>query len=231
VTEPRLVVDEPSGPAHGIALVLHGGRSKSRDPVCETQLAVLRMRPFAAALRRAGGGLVVARLLYRLRGWNGVDRAPVADTQWALNNLAMRFPGQSIALVGHSMGARAAIYAAAHDRVRAIVALAPWIEAGDPVATLAARRVLIAHGDQDRMTDPSASRDYARAAERVAETVSYVRVAGERHAMLRRPRVWTELTVGFVLGALLDAVPPGRGDAGARRAVTGALAGQAAIDV
>jgi pimeloyl-ACP methyl ester carboxylesterase len=231
VTTPRLLFDEPDGPARGVVLVLHGGRSKSREPVRGNQLAVLRMRLLSIPLRRADAGLIVARLLYRVRGWNGAERSPVADAEAALDRLAVRFPGRPIALVGHSMGARAAIHVAAHDGVRAVVGLAPWIEPGDPVATLAARRVLIAHGDQDRRTDPTASREYARAAERIAETVSYVRVAGERHAMLRRASVWTDLTVGFVLGALFDTAPDGRTDIGARRAVTGALAGQPAIDV
>jgi dienelactone hydrolase len=231
VIEPRLIVSVPESATRGIALVLHGGRSTSRDPVRATQLAVLRMRPFATALRRAGAGLVVARLLYRMRGWNGDERSPVLDTGWALDTLAARFPGQPIALVGHSMGARAAVHAAGHDHVRAVVALAPWIEAGDPVITLAARRVLIAHGEHDRRTDPGASRDYARMAEPLAETVSYVRVAGEQHAMLRRPEVWTDLTVGFVLGTLLGAAPRARRNAEVLRAVTGALAGRSALDV
>jgi pimeloyl-ACP methyl ester carboxylesterase len=231
VTEPRLIVDAPHGPVRGIALVLHGGRSSSRDPVRATQLAVLRMRPFASALRRARAGLVVTRLLYRIRGWNDDERSPVVDAGWALDTLAARFPDQPIALVGHSMGARAALHLAAHDRVRAIVALAPWIEAGDPVSTLAARRLLIAHGDQDRRTDPRVSREYARAAAPVAETASYVRVVGDQHAMLHRPRVWTHLTMGFVLGALFDGAPPGRSDTHVRRAVSGALAGLPAVDV
>jgi dienelactone hydrolase len=130
------------------------------------------------------------------------------------------------------MGARAALHVAAHDQVRAVVALAPWIEAGDPVSTLAARRVLIAHGDQDTRTDPGASREYARAAEPIAGTASFVRVVGDQHAMLRRPRVWTHLTTGFVLGALLDDdAPHGHTDTHIRHAVSGALAGLPAVDV
>jgi pimeloyl-ACP methyl ester carboxylesterase len=231
VTEPRLIVDAPRGPARGIAVLLHGGRSASRDPVRATQLAVLRMRPFATALRRARAGLVVTRLLYRMRGWNDDERAPVVDAGWALDTLAARFPGQPIALVGHSMGARAALHVAAHDQVRAIVALAPWIEAGDPVSTLAARRVLIAHGDQDRRTDPGTSREYALAAAPVADSVSYVRVVGDEHAMLRRHGVWTDLTTGFVLGALFGGDPQGDRNSHVWHAISGALAGLPALDV
>lgn len=232
LSTPRLFVDEPREPARGVALVLHGGRSVSRAPVRPAQLAVLRMRVIAAALRRANAPLAVARLLFQVRGWNGMERSPLADAAWALDKLAARFPGTPVALVGHSMGARTAIHVAGHDAVRVVVGLAPWIEAGDPIAPLAGRRVLIAHGDLDRMTSPEASRRYAQEAARVAETVSYVKVAGDAHAMLRRPNVWTDLTVGFVLGTLLDAAPNGNRIATvATRAVAGALAGRRTIDV
>ncbi len=85
-------------------------------------------------------GLAVAQVRYRVRGWNGAERSPVADTSWALDELATRFPDVPVALVGHSMGGRAAIYAAGARRVRAVVGLAPWIEPGDPVAPLTGRR-------------------------------------------------------------------------------------------
>ena len=81
-------------------------------------------------------GLAVARLRYRVRGWNGADAAPVADAHWALDQLTARFPGVPIALVGHSMGGRAALYAAGHPAVRAVVGLAPWIEPGDTERTI-----------------------------------------------------------------------------------------------
>jgi pimeloyl-ACP methyl ester carboxylesterase len=226
MAEPHLAVSKPRGDARGIALVLHGGRSKSRAPVRVTNLAALRMLPFAWSLR--GHGMVVARLRYRMRGWNGADRSPVQEARWALERLTAQYPDVPVALVGHSMGGRTALYVADDPAVRAVVALAPWIEAGDPVATLAARRVLIAHGDRDRMTDPRASASYARAAVRLAESISYVNISGERHAMLRRPRVWTALTTGFVRGVLLGTEPDGRADA---NAVSKALAGQAALVV
>ena len=48
-----------------------------------------RMRPFARHLARAGGddGLAVWSLQYRVRGWNGADRSPVADAEWALDQV------------------------------------------------------------------------------------------------------------------------------------------------
>ena len=231
--EPRLLLSRVDEPVRAVAVVLHGGRARSRMPVRATQLAVLRMRPFVTSLRRAaaGRGLLVAQVRYRVRGWNGAERAPVADLRWALDRLAERYPERPVALVGHSMGGRAAVYAAGHPAVRTVVGLAPWLEGGDPVAPLAGRRLLIAHGDRDRMTDPRASRSFARAAAAVAESTSYLRVAGGHHAMLRRARLWHRISTGFVLGTLSDVLPGPAGSAPAddelAAVLDGALAGEA----
>lgn len=211
VSAAHLAVAEPDGPVRGLALVLHGGRAASTDPVTARQLAVLRMWPFARALSRAGRrpGLAVARLRYRVRGWNEPLRSPVADTREALDTLRRRFPGAPIALVGHSMGGRTAIHVADDPAVRVVVALAPWIEPDDPVAAVTGRRLLIVHGERDRVTDPQSSARYARAAAELAMSATWLGLRGERHAMLRRAPLWHELATGFVLGALLDA-PYGR---------------------
>jgi alpha-beta hydrolase superfamily lysophospholipase len=165
-----------------------------------------------------------------VRGWNGTARAPVADVTAALDELTGRFPDSPIALVGHSMGGRAAVYAAGHEQVRTVVGLAPWLEQRDPVRTLAGRRVLLAHGDRDRITDPRATRSYAQAAEQYAETVTFVSIAGERHAMLHRANLWHDLSTGFVLGTLFDRRPAGLG-AEATSVLADALAGHPALVV
>lgn len=244
MSRPVLSVAAPPGPVRGIALVLHGGRSRSVAPTRPWQLAVLRMLPFAWSLRRAGGaqGLAVARLRYRVRGWNDAERSPVADAWWALDQLAERFPGVPVALVGHSMGGRTAVYVAAHPAVQVVVGLAPWLEPGDQertIAGLAGRRVLFAHGALDRMTDPRSSAAYARAAAGIAASVSYVAVRADKHAMLARAAVWHELATGFVLGALAE--PSRSGTSAAQNtnqkvsdlsgALTQALAGQAELVV
>jgi dienelactone hydrolase len=231
--EPKLKVDVPDGPVHAIAMVLHGGRSHGTGRVRASQLAVLRMVPFAKHLRRVGAvnGLAVARLRYVQRGWNGAAKAPLADARWALAELERRFPGVPIGLVGHSMGGRTALYVADYPTVRAVVALAPWIETGDPVNQLAGRRVLIAHGTLDRMTSPPASAAYARAAALVADSVSYVSVQDERHAMLRRARVWHELATGFLLAVLCERQPDGTAEPQTTNVLAKALAGQASLVV
>jgi dienelactone hydrolase len=232
-TAPALDIDRPPITATAIALVLHGGRSQSMAPVSPRQGAVLRMLPFAWSLRRAGaaGGLVVARLRYTVRGWNDEARSPVADVLWALDQLAEEFPGTPVALVGHSMGGRAALYAAGHDSVQAIIGLAPWIEKGDPYDQLAGRRVLLAHGTGDRMTSARRSAAYAHDASSVAASAAFVSVTGDRHAMLRRAKVWHTLTTGFVLGALYGTSPGQTDSDDTANVVVRALAGQGSLVV
>ncbi|GAB2464225.1 alpha/beta hydrolase [Jatrophihabitans fulvus] len=216
MTDPVLSVDHIPDDPRAVALVLHGGRSQSTAATTARQLAVLRMRPFATALTRAGRrhGLVVARLRFQVRGWNGAQRSPVPDAEWALDRLAERFPGLPVGLVGHSMGGRTALFAGGHEAVRSVVGLAPWIEPGDPSRQLAGRRVLLVHGDRDRMTSAPASERLAHQLEGVAASVAFVSVANEGHPMLRRARLWHELAAGFTLGALCAVSPEGtvRGD-------------------
>jgi hypothetical protein len=103
------------------------------------------------------------------------------------------------------MGARVALHVADDPAVRTVVGLAPWITPEEPVATLDGRRLLVVHGEQDRVTDPRASCRYCLAAAAVAESSSWVGVRGGRHAMLRRPGLWHDLATGFVLATALDA--------------------------
>jgi pimeloyl-ACP methyl ester carboxylesterase len=231
--EPVLDVRAPDGDVRAVALVLHGGRAKSTMPVRATQLAVVRMTPFATALRRAGvrHGLAVARLRYLVRGWNGARRSPVPDVEWALDRLAARFPDAPTALVGHSMGGRAAIYAAGKPSVRAVVGLAPWLEPGDPSEPVAGRHVLVAHGELDHTTSAAASEAWTRRARAVAASASYVAIAGERHAMLRRARLWHELARDYVLAVLCDVAPAESDNSAAAKVVAEALAGRASLVV
>lgn len=231
--QPAFDVAAPDGAVRGVALVLHGGRARGRQPVRPTQLTVLRMTPFASSLRRAGRGhgLAVARLRYLVRGWNGTARSPVPDVEWALEQIAERFPEAPVALVGHSMGGRAAIYVAAHPAVRAVVGLAPWIEQGDPYDQVAGRHVLVVHGDRDRITSPAASAAWVQRAATVATSASHVAMHGERHAMLHRARLWHSLTTSYVL-AVLCGVRPQESDTRTSANVIGkVLAGDASLVV
>ena len=94
------------------------------------------------------------------------------------------------------MGARAALRAAAHPSVCAVAALAPWVPPGEPVTQLAGRRVLLAHGDRDKITRPRDTWAFVERAREVTEVTAIEVTAGE-HAMLRRGRLWHALAAEF----------------------------------
>ncbi|MHA6783044.1 alpha/beta hydrolase [Pseudonocardia saturnea] len=205
---PRLIeIAHPRDP-EGLVLVLHGGASRPGSPmVSPTQLSVLRMVPIARRVARAGRGrLAVFRLLNSVRGWDS-RHTPVDDVRWALRRLGERFSElPPTGLVGHSLGGRAALLAGDAPSVRSVVALNPWLHPSDS-ATLAGREVLIVHGSADRIADPDRSAALARRLTRTAN-VSYVRVAGGKHAMLRRHATFDSLAGDFTVNALLH---PGTG--------------------
>jgi dienelactone hydrolase len=200
---PRLIdVHTPSDP-EGVVLVLHGGASRRGDMrVSPTQLSVLRMIPIAHRIARAGRGrLAVFRLLNSRRGWDA-SHTPVDDTMWALEQLAQRFDRRiPTCLVGHSLGGRAALLAAGAPEVRGAVALAPWVYPTDVAQGLRDRRILIVHGDEDRIASPTRSAALARALRRFAH-VEYVCVPGGKHAMLRHHATFDGLAARFAVATV-----------------------------
>ena len=188
-----------------VVLVLHGGRSRGRGAVRPWQGAVLRMGPFASAVAQAGEGeIAVSALRYAVRGWNGDEASPLADTRLALEQIAARHPGVPIGLLGHSMGGRVALHLADEPRIRAIAALAPWVEPRDQPRSHPGLHVLFMHGNLDRMTSPRASRAMATAMAGLGAEVSYESVKGESHAMLRQAPRWHREAAAFLVGHLLD---------------------------
>ena len=182
----------------GVVVVAHGGREASTAPTSAIQPAVLRMVPVAAVIRRAlpGGSVVVSRPRFRVQGWNGAQASPVGDLSQHLDDLRGQFGPVPVVLVGHSMGARAALRAAGHPSVAAVAGLAPWLPAGEPVDQLAGRSILLAHGTADVVTSAAETWAYAvraRALARVAE----VEIRGGDHAMLRRASLWHALAATF----------------------------------
>ena len=91
---------------------------------------------------------------------------------------------------------------AGEANVAGVVALAPWFPPGEPLGDVARRRLIIAHGTNDRTTDPKASRRYAADAERAGADVRFVEVPGEGHALLRRPGWWNRFAAESVLDVL-----------------------------
>ena len=190
-----------------VVLVLHGGAGRAgRTEVSPTQLSVVRMVPVARRIAAAGRGrLAVYRLLNSARGW-GASRTPVDDVRWALSRLSGQYGDLPVALVGHSLGGRAAILAGAEEPVRTVVAMNPWVYPTDDV-DLAGRRVLLVHGTDDRIASPGRARAVARNLSR-RTVVDFREVAGGTHSMLRHRRAFEDAASAFVTETLLSA-PPG----------------------
>ena len=202
----RLIpVRTPDSP-EGVVIVLHGGASRGEQAmVSPTQLSVLRMVPVAHRIARAGRSrLAVHRLLNSHRGWD-TRATPVVDVAWALDRVADQHGDVPVALVGHSLGGRAALLGGAAPQVRSVVALNPWVLPGDRV-DLAGRRVLVVHGSEDRIALPSRSAEMARRLAR-STSVGYVTVPGARHAMLRHGRTFEAYAADFVTATLLGEPP------------------------
>jgi predicted NAD/FAD-binding protein/dienelactone hydrolase len=158
------------------------------------------MIPIARMLHREGAdhGVAVWTVRYRFRGWNGTEASPVADVRRALGEVRRRHGSVPVVLVGHSLGGRTALRVADDESVRAVIALAPWLPASEPVTPIRQRRVLIVHGDADRVTDPRGSLDYQRRAVADGTEASLIKIPGAGHAMLHEPSRWHGLVTGFV---------------------------------
>jgi pimeloyl-ACP methyl ester carboxylesterase len=195
----------------GAVVVAHGGKSVSTEPTSPLELAVLRMVPLASAIRRAlrGYGIVVCQPRFELKGWNGDLASPVADLGRVLDEIGTRYGDVPVALIGHSMGARAAFRVAGHPAVTAIAGLAPWLPPGEPVDQLAGRRVLLAHGTADRVTPPAQTWAYAERARSVAD-VAVIEVRNGEHTMLWRAPLWHRLAAEF--SRLSLGLPAGAGE-------------------
>ncbi|WP_431683753.1 alpha/beta hydrolase [Kitasatospora sp. KL5] len=187
-----------------VVVLLHGGRADSLAAPTRLNLPARRMDLIARALRRGlpGDAVLIARVRYRHRGWNGRAAHPVHDARRALQELAALVPGLPIALVGHSMGGRAAISAADRPGVRGVVALAPWCPPDEPVAHLAGRSLVILHDEHDRVTSAEQSWALARRAAAARARVGTVAMPCGGHAMLRDARGWHRLTVDAVAAVL-----------------------------
>ncbi|NHA68632.1 alpha/beta hydrolase [Phycicoccus flavus] len=204
----RLIRTHTPRDPEAVAVALHGGGSRGdRVPVSPAQLSVLRMVPVAARLARTGGRrLAVRRLLNSARGWSGRP-TPVDDARWALDQVTDELGDVPVALVGHSLGGRAALLAADDERVRSVVGLATWLAPDDPVGALRGRDVLLVHGDADRVARIGPAEAVAS---RLSTTTraGLVRVRGGSHSMLRHHDDFDGLAARWVASTMLGD-PPG----------------------
>ncbi|MFJ6940594.1 alpha/beta fold hydrolase [Streptomyces sp. NPDC101132] len=186
--------------AAGAVLILHGGRADSLAPPPALNLPDLRMKAFARTLRQdfRHADVLVGFVRYRTRGWNGERADPVQDTRRALAELNELVGPVPVGLLGHSMGARAALRAADDPQVRGVVALAPWCPPGEPVRHLAGRTVVALHDPADSVTSATDTWAYLRRAEASGTRVRGIRMPGGRHTMIRRSRLWHRIAANSV---------------------------------
>ncbi|MFI0990813.1 alpha/beta fold hydrolase [Streptomyces exfoliatus] len=198
----------PLRQAQAAVLVLHGGRADALETPPSLNLPALRMRPFASAIARATAhdDVLVAHVRYRYRGWNGHHAHPVADTHRALAELRDLTGPVPVVLVGHSMGARAALRAAADPHVTAVVALAPWCPPGEPTAHLSGRTICALHDEADRVTSAQDTWSYLTRAQRAGARVTGLRMPHGGHTMIRHACHWHRITADTT-AALLGLAP------------------------
>ncbi len=197
----------PRARVRGAAQLLHGGRQHDDRPVERQHASWWRMAILARSMSRAVGpeGVAVVLLRYRARGWNAgpdTDPAPVADARWALGWLRETYGDVPVVLVGHSMGGRVACALADAGGVNGVVALAPWLPAGEPVGPAAGQRLVLAHGSADRWTSPAASLEWSRRARRAGARVARYELGPVGHFMFSRLAQWNGLVRDAALGLL-----------------------------
>jgi pimeloyl-ACP methyl ester carboxylesterase len=194
----------PAG-SRDLVLLAHGGQEHSVAESPSWRTPLLRMWPFARSAAQAGPHAAVGLLRYRYRGWNGDNADAAADLRAVLD----RIDYDRVLLIGHSMGGRAVMRLADHDRVRGVLALAPWLPEADPRVEPRDRVVVLAHGADDRITDPRLTCRYAADLRAAGGSIVNLSAAGETHPLLRRYGDWNELVrrfVGHTLGFAADGI-------------------------
>lgn len=188
-----------------MVLLLPDGETDSRRR--PSPLSYAAQLPLARTLAGAGreDGLAVHVVRYRSRGWNaGAD--PVADAQWAADEVVRRYGDVPVCLVGHGMGGRAALRGAGHTAVNSVLAMAPWLpdepDEPEPVKHLAGRRVLMVHGTNDARSSPELSYRLAERAKKANRDTCRFEVHSDGHALRQHRSEVMALAADFIRGSL-----------------------------
>ena len=201
---PSLTRYDTPGRTEAMVLVLHGGKARSSAPVNGRSLTWRRAQGLARTLGASlhADGIALWVLRYRTVGWNGDGTDKVEDARWALDRIRAEIGEVPVALLGHSMGGRTACRAADHELVRGVVALAPWLPPGEPVAALAGRDLYAAHGRRDHITRAADTKAYVDRARAIATAASFTDMGDRGHYLLRGASAWNSFAVDRVSSAL-----------------------------
>ncbi len=205
-SDDRLQVGPVPEAPRGLVLMLHGGAEHGPNPIDARSLAYRRTRWMRGSIadRLVTAGVGVALLRFTVKGWQADPGppAPVLDARAALARLAEEYAGLPVVLLGHSMGARTAVRVADEPAVAGVVGLAPWLPPDDPVAPLAGKHLVAAHGSHDRITNARATARFVRHAAQVAASARFVDMGRLGHYMVTGVRRWNATAVTETLGIL-----------------------------
>ncbi|MEU5047171.1 alpha/beta hydrolase [Streptomyces griseorubiginosus] len=170
-------------------LVLPDGPEMSQRGAWPWHLNVLRMRPVLRAVSCVVSleEALLGHVHYRSRGWN--QGAVVDDVLRALNDLDRLTGRTRTVLVGHGMGARAALQAAVHPQVCGVVGLAPWLPDHESVVQLAGRGVFLAQSATSA-TGVARAREYTLRARTAGAWADVQLLRGGDAWMLRHSAAW-----------------------------------------
>jgi predicted esterase len=93
------------------------------------------------------------------------------------------------------MGARTAVAVAGDANVTGVVALAPWLPADEPNATLSGKHLAAAHGRADKITSARATQAFVRRAATVAASTEFRDMGRVGHYMFRGIPDWNRFAI------------------------------------
>jgi predicted esterase len=199
MTAPSLTRHDVEDP-RALVLMLHGGKADGHAPVDDRSASWRRSRwmmtHITGRANRAGVGVWLLR--YGVRGWNARTASgpsPVPDARWALDEVRRELGDLPVVLLGHSMGARTAVAVADDANVTGVVALAPWLPADEPNATLSGKHLAAAHGRADKITSARATQAFVRRAATVAASTEFRDMGRVGHYMFRGIPDWNRFAI------------------------------------